>query len=161
MEALTSSGLPAEALELEITENIALQHDDPTLTCLSDLRALGVGIAFDDFGTGFASLSMLKRFPLTRLKLDRSFVQDLQTDQHDAAIVEAVLVMGHSLGLQIIAEGIETSDQANLLTMMRCDEGQGFLYSKPMPAPMFERLLATEQTDLATGEGELVWPAVA
>ncbi len=161
MEALTASGLPAEALELEITENIALQYDDPMQTCLSDLRARGVGIAFDDFGTGFASLSMLKRFPLTRLKLDRSFVQDLQTDQRDLAIVEAVLAMGRSLGLQIIAEGIETTSQAIVLTTMQCDEGQGYLYSKPVPAPAFEKLLAGETVDLVPRDEFTVRRAVA
>ena len=144
-DALAGSGLPAACLELEITENIALKHDAAMLVPLRRLRALGVGIAFDDFGTGFASLSLLKRFPLTRLKIDRGFVRDIETDEDDAAIVKAVIALGRSLELEIIAEGIEEAGQQAFLTACGCQEGQGYLYGKPMPAEAFTALLLAER----------------
>jgi len=131
MSALQLWDLPGEAIELELTETIALSHDDATLRPLHALREQGIGIAFDDFGTGFASLATLKRFPLTRLKIDRSFVSDLDTDPHDRAIVEAVLALGRALNLNIVAEGIETEEQESFLAKRDCDEGQGYLYGKP------------------------------
>ncbi|MBI0537771.1 EAL domain-containing protein [Roseomonas sp. KE2513] len=139
--ALCRWQLPGEALELELTEMIALRHDDATLRPLHALRDRGVGIAFDDFGTGFASLATLKRFPLTRLKIDRSFVTDLGADPHDAAIVEAVLALGRGLKLNVVAEGIETAGQEAFLAARNCDEGQGYLYGRPCSAPDFTTVL--------------------
>lgn len=124
-------------LEIEITETIALRHDDDDLQPLRDLHARGVGIAFDDFGTGFASLSTLKDFPLSRLKLDRSFVEDLGIDPHSEAIVKGVVAIGHSLGLDVIAEGIETPEQEAMLRAWACDAGQGYHYGKAVPAAEF------------------------
>lgn len=139
-EALTQSGLPASALELEITENIALDDDKAMLASLHALRGIGVGLAFDDFGTGFASLSFLTRFPLTRLKIDRSFVQRIHNDYQatDSAIVRAIILMAHSLELDVIAEGVESELQVSLLKSRRCDEVQGYLYSKPLASSDFE-----------------------
>ncbi|WP_157175433.1 putative bifunctional diguanylate cyclase/phosphodiesterase [Sphingomonas prati] len=131
--ALARHGLEPSDLELEITETIALRHDGD-LEPLRALHAAGVAIAFDDFGTGFASLTTLKRFPLSRLKIDKSFVTDLVTDDHNAAIVEGVIAIGHRLGLRVIAEGIENGPQERALAALGCDEGQGYLYGRPMTA---------------------------
>jgi diguanylate cyclase (GGDEF)-like protein/PAS domain S-box-containing protein len=130
-------GLKPGDLELEVTETIALRHDDKDLVPLRTLCALGVGIAFDDFGTGFASLSALKDFPLTRLKIDRSFVRDVCSNYHSAAIVRGVITIGRSLGLDVIAEGIETEHQVARLREWRCGSGQGYLYGRAVPAREF------------------------
>ncbi|MCJ2032756.1 putative bifunctional diguanylate cyclase/phosphodiesterase [Methylobacterium sp. J-068] len=145
-EALACSGLPAEMLELEITETTVLGLDEGVLGTLRHLRNMGVGLAFDDYGTGFASLSLLKRYPLTRLKIDREFVRDLETDPDDAAIIKAVLALGHSLELDVIAEGIETNGQAAMLTSYGCNEAQGYLFGRPIPAGEF--LLALQKPPL-------------
>jgi diguanylate cyclase (GGDEF)-like protein/PAS domain S-box-containing protein len=144
-EALRASGLPPEALELEITENIALDHDETVLAPLNQLRAMGIGIAFDDFGTGFASLSYLTRYPLTRIKIDRSFVQRISegAGTQETAIVRSIIAMASSLGLSVTAEGVETAAQSNFLRAEGCDELQGFLFSKPLPAVCFESFLAS------------------
>jgi diguanylate cyclase (GGDEF)-like protein len=147
--ALSESGLPADALELEITENIALGREEGTLSPLQALRAKGIGIAFDDFGTGYASLSYLTRYPLTRIKIDRSFIQKIgkQSAGEDTAIVRSVIVMGRNLGLEVIAEGVETTAQADFLRAEGCHELQGFLFSKPLPAELFERYLRSGALD--------------
>ncbi len=129
--------LPPGALEIEITENIALDEDDSVLPPLRALKAMGVGIAFDDYGTGFASLSLLKRFPLTRLKIDQSFVRAMCSSPADAAIVQAVTYLGQSFGLEVIAEGVETEEQKARLLRKGCTEGQGYLYGRPMPPADF------------------------
>jgi diguanylate cyclase (GGDEF)-like protein/PAS domain S-box-containing protein len=141
--ALSESGLPPEALELEITENIALGREEGTLSPLKALRAKGIGIAFDDFGTGYASLSYLTRYPLTRIKIDKSFIQKIgtQSAEEDTAIVRSIIVMGRNLGLEVIAEGVETGAQADFLRAQSCHELQGFLFSKPLPANAFEHFL--------------------
>jgi diguanylate cyclase (GGDEF)-like protein/PAS domain S-box-containing protein len=138
--ALSESGLPPEALELEITENIALGREEGTLSPLKALRAKGIGIAFDDFGTGYASLSYLTRYPLTRIKIDKSFIQKIgaQSTTEDTAIVRSIIVMGRNLGLEVIAEGVETIAQAEFLKAEGCHELQGFLFSRPLPAIAFE-----------------------
>ena len=132
MRSLTRYRLPPAALELEVTERIALQADDAILEPIRALHAHGVAVAFDDFGTGYASLSSLKRFPLTRLKIDRSSVRDVLTDRHDAEIIRVVLGMAENFGLEVIAEGIEGADQEAVLRGMGCHEGQGYLYGKAM-----------------------------
>jgi len=124
--------LPASALELEITENIILQNEQRIMQPLRHLRGLGVGIVFDDFGTGFASLSLLKDYPVSRLKIDRSFVSGADRSKKDEVIVEAVVKLAEGFNLEVIAEGIETSGQENLMRRYRCDEGQGYLYGRPM-----------------------------
>lgn len=141
-ESLKLNDLAPEMLELEITENIAIGHEDEFLGPLCQLRSRGVGIAFDDFGTGFASLSALKKFPVTRLKIDRSFVQNLDSDEHDAAIIEALLTLGRKIGLETVAEGIETTKQLDLLTGLGCDEAQGYLFSPALTRRAFVEFLS-------------------
>lgn len=147
--ALSESGLPPEALELEITENIALGREDGALAPLKALRSMGIGIAFDDFGTGYASLSYLTRYPLTRIKIDRSFVQkiSIQSASEDTAIVRSIIVMGRNLGLEVVAEGVETTAQVDFLKSEGCHELQGFLFSKPLPKEAFEKFLLSSPTE--------------
>lgn len=133
---LAEMRLPAEALELEITENIVFD-DAGVRASLRTLRDEGVGISFDDYGTGYASLSLLKRFPLTRLKIDRSFVSGMMTSHEDATIVRSILQLGHGFKLDVIAEGIETQAEHAKLKAKGCREGQGYLFGKPMPAEEF------------------------
>lgn len=135
--ALARHELPANGLELEITENIALDEDDSGIPALKALKEMGVGIAFDDYGTGFASLSLLKHFPITRLKIDQTFVRAMCSSPSDAAIVRAVLYLGESFSLDVIAEGIETEEQKARLMRSGCTEGQGYLFGRPVPAPDF------------------------
>ena len=143
-DVLQETGLPAEVLELEITENVALDHKHATLPLLK-LRDKGVKLAFDDFGTGYASLSSLTRFPVSRIKIDRSFVREITSDANAAAIVRSLIAMAHNLGLEVIAEGVETSAQATFLLNEQCEEAQGFFYSKPLPAIEFEGYLKRRQ----------------
>jgi EAL domain-containing protein (putative c-di-GMP-specific phosphodiesterase class I) len=137
--AFSSAGLPPNALELEITENVILRHEDDVIAPLQELRALGVGVAFDDYGTGYASLSMLTRFPVSRLKIDRRFTGAICDSPADAAIVHAVINLARALNLQVTAEGIETQAQADALVREGCDEGQGYYLGKPMSADEFSR----------------------
>lgn len=129
--ALARHGLPADCLELELTETIAVDNQDTLLATLNELRRIGVNLTFDDFGTGYASLLTLRRLPINRLKIDRSFVSDLDCDSDDAAIVEAMLALSGHLGVRVIAEGIETQSQAAFLRARGCWGGQGYLYGKP------------------------------
>jgi EAL domain-containing protein (putative c-di-GMP-specific phosphodiesterase class I) len=140
--ALERHGLPPEALELEVTENIALGHDDVVLETLRTLHKHGVGIAFDDFGTGYGSLSLLKQYPVTRIKIDKSFVQGMLSSKRDASVVQAVLDMARNFELATIAEGIETPAQASHLQAIGCEEAQGYLFGKPMPARQFAETFA-------------------
>ncbi len=139
IQACATAGLPPEALEIEITENIILRHEDEIIAPLRELRARGVGVAFDDYGTGFASLSMLTRFPVSRLKIDRSFTNAICERPTEAAIIRTVIGLARALDLQVTAEGIETLGQAEALTREQCDEGQGYFFGKPMSAADFAR----------------------
>lgn len=142
--ALEASGLPPQFLEIEITENVAIGNYEKTNLSLRALRKKGVGVAFDDFGTGYASLSCLTQYPLTRIKIDRGFVGNIQS--HDAnensAIITSIIVMAHNLGLEVVAEGVETPLQQAFLHKHGCEEVQGFLHAKPLTADEFERFLA-------------------
>ena len=148
-QLLADNALPATAIELEITENIILRHDETMLEPLRDLRAMGVGVAFDDFGTGFASLSFLKRFPLSRIKIDRSFVSDICNDPRDAAIVNATVYIANALDLEIVAEGVETTAQSVFLRACGCKVAQGYLFGRPMPLQDLLRRLQDEARSAA------------
>jgi diguanylate cyclase (GGDEF)-like protein/PAS domain S-box-containing protein len=132
-EILRQTGLDAKYLELEITESMTMDVDRAT-QCLKELTDLGVTISIDDFGTGYSSFHYLKSLPIARLKIDRSFVRDIQQDPNDAAIVAAIIAMAHNLQLQVIAEGVETVNQVHFLRSHRCDEMQGYFGSPPLPS---------------------------
>jgi len=138
---LEETGLPADALSLEITESIAMQNLEVSLTTLGALGSLGVGIVMDDFGTGFSSLSYLKILPVDTIKIDRSFIRDVATDPNDASIVRASIVMAHELRLRVVAEGVENAEQLRFLRGCQCDDLQGFLYSPAVAPPAFEALI--------------------
>ncbi|MEM7172560.1 MAG: EAL domain-containing protein [Pseudomonadota bacterium] len=136
-EVLRRTGLDPQWLELEITESMAMAGGDETKGILEQLKKIGVSLAIDDFGTGYSSLNRLKQFPVDRLKIDQSFVRDITTDWNDAAISSAVIQLGHSLNLKVIAEGVESEDQLNFLINQGCDEAQGFYFSRPLSAEDF------------------------
>ncbi len=132
--SLTRHGVPAEDVELELTESILMESVDSTLNQLEALKALGVMLSIDDFGTGYSSLTYLSRFPIDKLKIDRSFVHDMLDDPSDLAIIMAIIGLGQTLHLQVVAEGVELPDQAHALRVAACDELQGYLFAAPMPA---------------------------
>jgi len=138
---LAASGIDAALLELEITESAAMQDPERSRTLLRELRARGIKVAIDDFGTGYSSLSYLKLFEIDRIKIDRGFVKDIETDPNDAVIVAATIALAHSLGLGVVAEGVETQAQCDFLRAKQCEEAQGYLFAKPMPAGAFEAMM--------------------
>jgi diguanylate cyclase (GGDEF)-like protein/PAS domain S-box-containing protein len=140
-DSLAATGLQAHNLELELTETFLMQEAKSTVAVVRELRAMGVHLALDDFGTGYSSLSYLQRFPIDTLKIDQSFVRDLATDANDANIVRAMIGMGNSLHMRVVAEGIETRVQLEFLRALRCPVGQGFYFSRPVPPADFARLL--------------------
>ena len=144
MNHLQTSGVAAEKLELEMTESALISQGDQVLHLLEALRQRGVRLAIDDFGTGYSSLAYLKRLPVSKLKIDRSFVTSLPQDQLGGEIVAAVISMGRALGLEVLAEGIETPEQRLFLAAQACHSGQGFLFARPMPLDKLETWLATE-----------------
>lgn len=141
--ALEESGLAPERLELELTESMLLDVDTDALLCLSALRDRGVGLALDDFGTGYASLGMLKRLPLSAMKLDRSLIRELPDEKEDVAIVRAAVQTGHALGLTVVGEGVEQEGQRDFLAAIGCDEAQGYLLDRPMPAEQLRTRMAS------------------
>ena len=146
--ALKDSGLSPEKLELELTESVVMQGAEPALEKLRLLDALGVKVAIDDFGTGYSSLSYLRQFTVDRLKIDRSFVRDLPGNNDAEAIAAAIVAMGLSLGLRIIAEGVETEAQAEFLQRISCKEGQGYLYAWPMTIDEFEAWISERESSM-------------
>jgi EAL domain-containing protein (putative c-di-GMP-specific phosphodiesterase class I) len=139
---LSDSGIDAARLKLELTESLLLDDVDDTIAKMQALNALDLQFALDDFGTGYSSLSYLKRLPLDQLKIDKSFVSDLEHDDDDAAICAATIGLAHTLGIAVVAEGVETEAQRYFLANVhRCDFLQGYLFSRPLPLPEFERLL--------------------
>ena len=143
-DALSTAGLEPKHLEVEITESIAMEGAEIVVANLNLLRSMGVGIAIDDFGTGYSSMSYLKTFPITSLKIDRSFVTDLAANAADAGIVRAIVEMAHGSKLGVIAEGVETQDQFHLLQKYGCDEMQGYWVSRPLPIEGVDRKLQEE-----------------
>jgi len=144
---LQEAGVPAEYLELELTEGVAMQDAQGVLSMMNNLYERGVRLSIDDFGTGYSSLSYLKKFKVYKLKIDQSFVRDITTDIEDKAIVAAIIGMARNLGLQTIAEGVETAEQLTYLREQGCDEAQGYFFSKPLPAVAIEKLITGVKPD--------------
>jgi len=141
---IRETGISPNSLTLEITEGIAMKNVDQNIRMLNELRALGLSISIDDFGTGYSSLAYLKRFPLNTLKIDRSFIQDITRSTDDQEITRAIIAMGQNLGLKVLAEGVETEEQVAILRQSGCDYIQGYLYSRPLPAPQLLSYLMKE-----------------
>jgi EAL domain-containing protein (putative c-di-GMP-specific phosphodiesterase class I) len=142
---LQQAGLPARRLELELTEGAAVDDPAAALAMMDQLHDRGVRLSMDDFGTGYSSLSQLKRFQIYKLKIDQSFVRDLEDDANDRAIVSAIIRMAQALGMQTTAEGVETNGQLEFLRAQGCDEGQGYHFSRPLSAEAFEAYLRNYQ----------------
>jgi EAL domain-containing protein (putative c-di-GMP-specific phosphodiesterase class I) len=143
---LGETGLDPRCLELELTESSVMKNAEASTRLLGEMKRMGIQVSIDDFGTGYSSLSYLNRFPLDKLKIDKSFVGGMLINQSDAAIVRAVITLAHSLKLKVIAEGVETKEQLAFLRLLKCDEMQGYLFSRPLPAGAFEQLLADGQS---------------
>jgi EAL domain-containing protein (putative c-di-GMP-specific phosphodiesterase class I) len=149
--ALADSGLSGDRLDLEVTESMLVDNRQETLRQLTELKELGVRISMDDFGTGYSALSYLQSFPFDKIKIDRVFVTDLATNPQNASIVRAVAAMGRSLHMRIVAEGVETDHEADILMDLDCDELQGYLIAKPMPAQDVQGFLKGQVGPAALG----------
>jgi diguanylate cyclase (GGDEF)-like protein len=143
-----ATGLSSESLELELTESSIMENPESAAEILREIRSLGISVAIDDFGTGYSSMSYLKRFCVDTLKIDRSFVQGVATDTHDAAMVRAMIRLAHDLDLRVVAEGIETEAQLAFLNQLRCDEGQGYLFAKPEAAVVVRDILFSHRSNI-------------
>jgi len=152
--ALSQTGIAPEQLEIEITEKVVMADRDQSFKALADLKALGVRISIDDFGTGYSSLALLPQLEANKLKVDAAFVRDMTTNIGNALIVKAIIALGHSLGLEIIAEGVEDQGQARYLRSLQCDVMQGFFVSPPLPAEEMTRFLASFSPPQAAGESK-------
>ncbi len=149
---LAQTGLAPRYLEIELTETVLMQHSEQVLRTLQSIKSLGVGLAIDDFGTGYSSLSYLKRLPLDILKIDQSFIRGLPDDPNDAAIARAIIALGRSMQLTIIAEGVETPAQQEFLAAEGCEQIQGYIVSLPLPPNAFaESFLRIVLSDLSDG----------
>jgi EAL domain-containing protein (putative c-di-GMP-specific phosphodiesterase class I) len=147
-EALSSNSLDPSSLEIELTEATLMSNAEKSVSMLERLSELGVVVAIDDFGTGYSSMSYLQRFPIDKLKIDRSFIRDLNSNPDDASIVRAIISLAHGLRLKVVAEGVESAAQLELLKRMGCDQYQGFLRGAAVPASDMQALLADNQAQL-------------
>jgi diguanylate cyclase (GGDEF)-like protein/PAS domain S-box-containing protein len=154
--ALAETGLPANCLDIELTEGLVMTDIEQALAIMNALKGLDVQLSLDDFGTGYSSLSYLKRFPIDVLKIDKAFVRNVTTDPDEAAIVRSIISLARSLQLQVIAEGVETEEQLSYLTRHRCDQIQGYYFSRPVPAAQFEQLLNEDRAlPVAHADGQV------
>ena len=147
-KVLQETGMSPDHLELEVTESVIMQNADFAVSILSALSDLGIHISIDDFGTGYSSLAHLKRFSVNTLKIDKSFVREVDFSSTDAAIATAIIAMGNSLNLNVIAEGVETQSQYDFLKLNNCDQVQGFLFCRPLPPDELIELLRTNHRDM-------------
>jgi EAL domain-containing protein (putative c-di-GMP-specific phosphodiesterase class I) len=154
---LKDTGFDPCYLELELTETVLMQHAESTVSVLSALKSIGVRLAVDDFGTGYSSLSYLKQFPIDSLKIDRSFVHDIDSGTDDVPIIRAVITMAKSLKQRVVGEGVETQQQMKFLQAHSCDEGQGYYFSRPLEAAQFARLLEAGMAPLISLSASRVW----
>jgi EAL domain-containing protein (putative c-di-GMP-specific phosphodiesterase class I) len=144
---LRETDLSPEFLGLEITESTAMQDIEQTILTLNHLMDMGVRVLMDDFGSGYSSLNWLKKFPIQKLKIDKSFINELQKNPDDKAIVNAIVTMAHNLKMTVVAEGVETENQLSFLRSSGCDEIQGFLLGKPLPPDDFKKILVTPENN--------------
>ena len=159
-EILKETNLDPRWLELELTESSIMKEPEQAIEKLHELKLMGIKVAIDDFGTGYSSLNYLKRFPIDTLKIDKTFVSDVCKDPHDTAIVRAIITLGHALDLTVIAEGVETQEQLQYLSSLGCDMVQGFLFSKSLPASVFEELLVEQRRAAASSTSQDTAPLV-
>ena len=152
-QALQRHGLAPRLLELELTETLVVQSPAEARASMDELRGLGLHLSLDDFGTGYSSLAYLRQFPFDSVKIDRAFVTDITRSEQDAAIALAIIAMAHSMGMRVIAEGVETVEQARFLSARGCDQMQGYYFSRPLPAPDYARLLAEGRRLQGVGKG--------
>jgi EAL domain-containing protein (putative c-di-GMP-specific phosphodiesterase class I) len=145
LQTVKQYGISPSQIEIEITETVVMENIETAVDVLIQLSDAGFGISVDDFGTGYSSLNYLRRFPLSKVKIDRSFITDFTQAENDAAIVSAIIAMSHSLGLRVVAEGVETEEQLRFLQDLQCDEIQGYLISKPLPREAATDLLARSE----------------
>ena len=145
-EALAAAGMSPVLLQLEVTESMMMRNVGRALKVLDAIQSRGIRLAIDDFGTGYSSMSLMKHFPIDTIKIDRSFIRDLPVDSEDQAIAQAIISMGKALGMTVVAEGVETPEQQAFLRSHACDEMQGFLFSKPLPARDMAYLLRAAPT---------------
>ncbi|MGB1239961.1 MAG: putative bifunctional diguanylate cyclase/phosphodiesterase [Pseudomonadales bacterium] len=146
-DVLEQEQIDPKSLELEITESLLAERFDIVLPVLNELLSLGISLSIDDFGTGYSSLNYLTRFPVSTLKIDRSFIVNMVDSDEDAALVESVIAMAHRLGLKVVAEGIESKSEIEMLQLYNCDIGQGYYYSKPLKCEDMLKLLAKLQQE--------------
>ena len=152
--ALAAEDLDPRCLEIELTESAVMTNPEESVGVLKQLRKMGVTVAVDDFGTGYSSLSYLRRFPIDKLKIDRSFVRDLATSRTDESIVRAIISLAHSVGLQVVAEGVETEEQLRCVRTLGCDHWQGYYCCEPQPAELFGAMLRDQLVGrAAAGDG--------
>jgi EAL domain-containing protein (putative c-di-GMP-specific phosphodiesterase class I) len=152
---LRETGCDPQSLEFEITESVVMTNPEKALLLLEQIKEQGITLAIDDFGTGHSSLAYLKRFPVDSVKIDYTFIRDIAADPNDLAITKAIIALGHSMGLKVVAEGVESTTQLEILRRFHCDEFQGFLFSRAIPSADFERVLmldAQAQTRVHTDE---------
>ena len=149
-QAIHPSGKPPVALDIEITEGVLMEHTEEVIRTLSSIRQLGIHVAIDDFGTGYSSLRYLARLPIDTLKIDRSFVSAIADNPDDMAIVSSIITLAHGLDLNVVAEGVETEEQLKLLRLLRCDQMQGYLFSRPVAKQALEQLLSGDAAQLQT-----------
>jgi EAL domain-containing protein (putative c-di-GMP-specific phosphodiesterase class I) len=140
-QAIDQTGDSEHGLDLELTESLLMEDIDMNITKLTAIREMGVQIAVDDFGTGYSSLAYIAKLPIHALKIDQSFIMNMMGSPNDMAIVSTIISLAHSLGLRVVAEGVETEEQAHFLRLLRCDESQGYLFSRPVPADQIEAML--------------------
>jgi EAL domain-containing protein (putative c-di-GMP-specific phosphodiesterase class I) len=147
-KVLDETGMSPDHLELEITESVIMQNADFAVSILNAISDLGIHISIDDFGTGYSSLAHLKRFSVNSLKIDKSFIREVDSSSKDAAIATAIIAMGNSLNLNVIAEGVETQSQLDFLKFNNCDQVQGYLFCRPMPPDELIELLLKNRSDM-------------
>ena len=152
IDALNRTGADPNKLKLELTESLLVENVQDVIQKMFALKSKGVGFSLDDFGTGYSSLSYLKRLPLDQLKIDQSFVRDVLTDPNDAAIAKTIVALAQSLGLGVIAEGVETSEQRDFLANSGCHVYQGYFFSRPLPLEAFEAFALQRSADLTEPE---------